>query len=488
MDREYGPMGLRKGFSYDEVMRAIGQESLPVPKRVGLKTYEDIFFSNLVNDQSSYGGDIKKGGFSHETPYEPPARPEVFYDARPDGAQTPGPTDEPQALSSGFGPPPPPPPGGYGIFESLYGNRPGNQPMQSGYYASVSEQPQVQVSIPPNAAYNTLVEEGRNPAPQPPGFLRQMGGNLADSARSGAMDAAGAMGAALGGQAAQRIGGAVRDGAVRAFDWEEGLLWRAADEMGNFMLNPLSWRRNTNIEALRATEGAEMGAELAEAGAGVAAMEGAVEGAEMGAFGGPMGLLAGAALGAATGSGIASLAFRDRGSTERQDHFLDARSLNNQNASVRPLRARFSTALDERDRNPQPLRPRLWRHDETSPAYYNLAANDGDLPIDYAPGRAQEPLRPTAAPTPMQPRLTAQGVVDGISASQPVPPEQHRLQRRAARNRLPPDQSEGAVGSYQEIMRTTAAPTSTGSSSAFGLNAAPAMPQPRRRNRGPPTE
>jgi len=123
MDRDYGPMGLRKAFSYDEVLRAIGQQplDLPAPKRAGLKTYEDIFFSNLINDQSSYSGDAKKGGFSHELPYEPPARPDVFYDARSEGgAQTPFPGDEePQALSSGFGPPPPPLPGGYGVFESL---------------------------------------------------------------------------------------------------------------------------------------------------------------------------------------------------------------------------------------------------------------------------------------------------------------------------------------------------------------------------------
>ena len=137
-------MGLRKNFDYDKVLRAIGQQplDLPAPKRAGLKTYESILFSNLINDQSSYDGGAKKGGFSHEVPYEPPARPDVFYDARSDGAQTPFPSgDEPQALSSGFGPPPPPPPGGYGVFESLYGNRPGNQPMQSGYYATPFEQP-----------------------------------------------------------------------------------------------------------------------------------------------------------------------------------------------------------------------------------------------------------------------------------------------------------------------------------------------------------
>ena len=43
-------MGLRKNFSHSEVLRAIGQQplDLPVPTRVGLKAYEDIFFSNLI--------------------------------------------------------------------------------------------------------------------------------------------------------------------------------------------------------------------------------------------------------------------------------------------------------------------------------------------------------------------------------------------------------------------------------------------------------
>ena len=111
MDRDYGPMGLRKNFDYDEVLRAIGQQplDLPAPKRPGLKTYEDIFFSNLINDQSSYGGDAKKGGFSHEVPCETPARPDVFYDARSDGTQTPPfPGDEPSLMPGGGGPPPPP--------------------------------------------------------------------------------------------------------------------------------------------------------------------------------------------------------------------------------------------------------------------------------------------------------------------------------------------------------------------------------------------
>ena len=68
MDRQYGPMGLRKNFGYDEVLRAIGQQplDLPAPKRAGLKTYESILFSNLINDQSSYDGGAKKGGLGRE--------------------------------------------------------------------------------------------------------------------------------------------------------------------------------------------------------------------------------------------------------------------------------------------------------------------------------------------------------------------------------------------------------------------------------------
>ena len=62
-------MGLRKNFSYDEVLRAIGQQplGLPVPKRIGLKTYEDIFFSNMINDQSSYAGDPKNRLFARSS-------------------------------------------------------------------------------------------------------------------------------------------------------------------------------------------------------------------------------------------------------------------------------------------------------------------------------------------------------------------------------------------------------------------------------------
>ena len=53
-------------------------------------------------------------------------------------------------------------------------------------------------------------------------------------------------------------------------------------------------------------------------------------------FGGPLGALMGAGVGA-----TAALAFRGRDAPEREDHFLDARSVNGANESATPLRSRF---------------------------------------------------------------------------------------------------------------------------------------------------
>ena len=118
-------------------------------------------------------------------------------------------------------------------------------PIQTGYYATPFSQNPMEMPVPPNATYNILVEEGQRPEPPQPGLLQRVGQNIADSAREGAMNQAGQMGAAvgagaatLGGQALRRIGGAVRDGAVRTFDWENGYLWRAADQIGDIILNP----------------------------------------------------------------------------------------------------------------------------------------------------------------------------------------------------------------------------------------------------------
>ena len=83
MDRETGPFGLKKQFTYQEVLRAIQQQpyDIPVPARVGLRTWDDPFYQNMIQDQASYQGDVAKSGFSHEAPFQPPPRDEVFYDA-----------------------------------------------------------------------------------------------------------------------------------------------------------------------------------------------------------------------------------------------------------------------------------------------------------------------------------------------------------------------------------------------------------------------
>ena len=66
MESRYGPMGLRQEYTYDEVMRAISEQPLKLdyPKRVGLRTYEDIFFNNLVNDGMAYQGEPQRSGVS----------------------------------------------------------------------------------------------------------------------------------------------------------------------------------------------------------------------------------------------------------------------------------------------------------------------------------------------------------------------------------------------------------------------------------------
>ena len=138
-----------------------------------------------------------------------------------------------------------------------------------------------------------------------------MGQTLRESARAGALEHVGEAGAALGaatlgGQALRRIGGAVRDGAVRTFDWDNGYLLRAADGMGDIILNPFG-RQSAAAQALAEP--------LLGETAGAAAGLGAMEGAEVGVWGGPVGMLVGAAIGAAGSAALASLAFRDREAT-----------------------------------------------------------------------------------------------------------------------------------------------------------------------------
>ena len=214
----------------------------------------------------------------------------------------------------------------------------------------------------------------------------------------------------------------------------------------------------------------------------------AAEGAEVGMFGGPVGAMLGAGLGAATG---VAPAFRGRDAPENEAHLLDVRSLNGGNESARPLRSRFEQVLDQRQRNPQPLRPRFERHVPGSEE--TLASYRMDTPSpppwrrdDEAPGRQQDMLRPTAAARPGEQRRSAQQVVDGIAAAQPRAPEQLRMPRVAGdRNRSPPVPPGQPPGSSQDVMRPTSARTAS-SSSAYGLNPAQSSPAPQRRNRGRP--
>ena len=71
MDRETGPFGLKKQFSYQEVLRSIQQQpyDIPVPARTGLRRWDDPFYQNLIQGQGSYLGDVARSGFSHEAPY-----------------------------------------------------------------------------------------------------------------------------------------------------------------------------------------------------------------------------------------------------------------------------------------------------------------------------------------------------------------------------------------------------------------------------------
>ena len=133
------------------------------------------------------------------------------------------------------GGPPPPPPGNLGALQGLFGTRTGNMPIQSGYYAQQFSQNPVVMPVYPNAPYNTLVEEGMYPGLEPPqpGLLRRIGQNIADSAREGAINQAGQMGAAVGagavslaGQALRRAGGAIRDGAAQYGQDFLDLYWR----------------------------------------------------------------------------------------------------------------------------------------------------------------------------------------------------------------------------------------------------------------------
>ena len=116
MDRETGPFGLKKLFSYQEVLRNIQPQpyDIPVPARVGLQRWDDPFYQNLIQSQAAYLGDAARSGFSREAPYQPTPRDEVFYDANSNAG------DLPPAYPRGG--PPPPPPGNLGILRPAAGH------------------------------------------------------------------------------------------------------------------------------------------------------------------------------------------------------------------------------------------------------------------------------------------------------------------------------------------------------------------------------
>ena len=177
MESRFGPMGLRQEYTYDEVMRAISEQPLKLdyPKRVGLRTYEDIFFNNLVNDGMAYQGEPQRSGFYHDMPRQPPARPDVFFDANDGGG------------GGGYGGD-----GGDGQGPSHpFGRLPSNLPIQSGQLLPDFVGPPLQTPELPNPRHNIIEEEGLELPPEPPGFFGQLGQSIHGGLRSGAINRAG---------------------------------------------------------------------------------------------------------------------------------------------------------------------------------------------------------------------------------------------------------------------------------------------------------
>ncbi len=81
-----------------------------MPARAGLRTWDNPFYPNMIQDQAAYQGDVAKSGFSHEAPFQLPQRDEVYYDARSDA----GGEDSYSGSCGRQGPPTPP--GNLGVF------------------------------------------------------------------------------------------------------------------------------------------------------------------------------------------------------------------------------------------------------------------------------------------------------------------------------------------------------------------------------------
>ena len=488
----YGPLGLRKEYSYAEIMRAIENQPLELqhPKRAGLKQYEDIFFNNLINDQMAYQGDPAKGGFAHDAPRQKPHRPDVFFDA--DDGQGGNRGDD---GDDGQGPSHP------------FGRLPARLPIESGHLLPDFVGPPLQLPEMPNPRHNVIQEEGLEMPPEPPGFLRQVGQSVHQGLRSGTINRAGELGVMGGAMAAdaaanrlRAIGGAVRDGVLdRTHFWVREFPEMAAQAFARRAPPPPIDFGQAAAEAAGAAEEAEManiglGGVL---GAGEAA--GALEGAEAGILGGPVGMLMGAGIGGAAAE-TASLMFRNRDAPQQQSSYLDARSLNNQNQSV------------------QPLRPRLHRHGEaasSSNQVPNFYIGSRPQSVDLSSAQRSALLRPTAAPPPQPQQRSAQGIIDAMAA--PAPRGERVQLRRPAPSQAPVIEGDPNPGmladrvpqeSYRDIMQSTAAPTVgarnkkrpggySGSPYAFPMSGAPPVPRPsssrepapgaaNRRNKAPP--
>ena len=140
----------------------------------------------------------------------------------------------------------------------------------------------------------------------------------------------------------RQVGGAIRDGALDYRDF----YFRELPEMvrGAFGRRPPPPPQDfaqAAAEAAGAAEEAEM------QGIGVGGLLGAgeaaaVEGAEAGGVFGPIPGLIGAGIGGAAAETATSLMFRNREASQSQSSFLDARTLNNQSQSVRPIQPRFT--------------------------------------------------------------------------------------------------------------------------------------------------
>ena len=228
---------------------------------------------------------------------------------------------------------------------------------------------------------------------------------------------------------------------------------------------------------------------------GAAEAAGALEGAEAGGiFGGIPGGLIGAGIGGAAAE-TASLMFRNREAPQAQSSFLDARSLNNQSQTVRPMQPRFQRH--------EGFDSRVERSSGSSqtPQYFNIASRS----------QSRDVLRPSAAPV-LQP-ISERGAQSIIDETAETPGRGERI--RFTRNKAQPSQIEGEANpgmmdrapkeSYRDIMQATAAPTTSrnkkrpgqnsGSPYAFPMSGVPSLPArptssrdpaPNRSNKGPP--